>query len=67
MGSNVDEAARLDLLFGSPQFIIDGIARNVEGLDIDEVILCGLTPQAETFQRFNEEVLKAFTPAGMRL
>lgn len=66
MGSNVDEAARLDLLFGSPQFIIDGIARNVEGLDIDEVILCGLTPQAETFQRFNEEVLKAFTPAGVR-
>jgi F420-dependent oxidoreductase-like protein len=66
MGSNVDEAARLDLLFGSPQFIIDGIARNVEGLDIDEVILCGLTPQAETFQRFNEEVLRAFAPAGVR-
>lgn len=66
MGANSDEASRLDLLFGSPQFIIDGIARNIEGLDIDEVILCGLTANAETFQRYNEEVLKAFTPAGVR-
>ena len=66
MGAHTDEAGRQDLLFGSPQFIIDGIARNTEGLDIDEVILCGMTPRAETFQRFNEEVLKAFAPASVR-
>lgn len=62
-GPNSDEAAQRDLLFGSAQFIIDGIARNTEGLDIDEVILCGLTPKAETYQRFEEEVLRAFSPA----
>lgn len=66
MGSHSDEAGRQDLLFGTPQFIIDGIARNTEGLDIDEVILCGMTPSAETYQRYNEEVLEAFTPAGIR-
>ena len=66
MGAHTDEAGRRDLLFGSPQFILDGIGRNLEGLDIDEVILCGMTPTAETFQRFNEEVLKVFAPAGIR-
>ena len=66
MGSHVDEAGREDLLFGTPQLIIDGIYRATEGLDVDEVILCGLTPQPENFHRFNEEVLKAFAPVPTR-
>ena len=62
-GPNSEESGHRDLLFGTPQFIIDGIARNLEGLSVDEVILCGITPNAENFQRYNEEVVKAFAPA----
>lgn len=62
-GPGSDESTHREQLFGSPQFIVEGIARNLEGLDIDEVILCKLALNPETFQRYNEEVLPAFTPA----
>ncbi len=68
MGQQLDEAGREGLLFGSPQRVIDGVGNVLEriaaaGSRVDEVILAGLTPRAEVYQRFNEEVL-AHLPTG---
>jgi F420-dependent oxidoreductase-like protein len=60
MGS--DEASRDSLLFGSPQRILDGVGKVLDALkghvEVDEVIFCGMTPTAETFHSFDEEILK---------
>lgn len=49
------------LLIGSPQLVLDGVERILKesGLKVGELIFCGLAPQAEAYQRFDEQVLQA--------
>lgn len=58
LGSNLEQANRDGLLFGTPQQIVDGTRAVLEKVKVDEVIFCGLSNTVENFQQFNDEVLK---------
>ncbi|CAN0447726.1 unnamed protein product, partial [Phaeothamnion confervicola] len=58
LGSNLEQANRDGLLFGTPQQIVEGTRAVLEKVKVDEVIFCGLTNTVENFQEFNDEVLK---------
>ena len=64
LGGPFGQEAIDGILFGSPQYIIDGTARIVKesGVNVGEVIFAGLTQRPENYQRFDEEVLKALRP-----
>jgi len=63
LGKALDDEGRRNLLFGTPQEILDGVGRILGGLDIDEIIFCGLDQHPERYHRFDEEVLAQLAPA----
>ena len=65
LGRHLDDAGRDGLLFGSPQRIVDGVGKVLEQTHADEIIFCGLTANAEAYQRFDEDVLTALAPAAV--
>jgi len=65
LGQGGDQAARDSILFGSPQRIVDGVARVMDQIPVQEVIFCGLTPTPESLQRFDESVLRKLTYASV--
>lgn len=54
------QAAEDSLLYGSAQQVLDGVERivNESKFKIGEIIFCGLAPDAEAYQRFDEQVLR---------
>jgi alkanesulfonate monooxygenase SsuD/methylene tetrahydromethanopterin reductase-like flavin-dependent oxidoreductase (luciferase family) len=65
MGRTLPPERQDALLMGSPQYVVDGMGRLLEQIQVDEVIFCALTADPEVFQRFDEEVLRVLQPAAL--
>jgi len=67
IGQNLDQRQQDNLLIGSPQRIIEGVAQYLE-LGASEIIFMGIPPTVEAIQNFDENVLRAFarTPVAAR-
>lgn len=59
------DEVRDNLLFGSAQYVLDGFHRLLDGVEVDEVIFCGLGNHPEAYQRFDEQVLRRLQPSGV--
>jgi alkanesulfonate monooxygenase SsuD/methylene tetrahydromethanopterin reductase-like flavin-dependent oxidoreductase (luciferase family) len=65
IGQHLPPSERENLLIGSPSRIVDGVGEFAH-LGVAEVVFCSVLQRAESFQEFDESVLRVLRSSGVR-